>query len=630
VKLQLEALWEDCDTDADIKEALDKLPKDLDETYKRCVRRIALKNSNVSSRILRWVCAVSKPFELDQLREVLAINVSTGRLHRDKVPPAREILKCCSNLVTTDDNNQVLLVHHSVRQFLCAGKANDELFAAGFDLANSKLELGQLCVAHLTSADYSRTLQSSSKPRGPEFTINAQAVEILSRNVPSWVQRALPQPKPVHVFLPKKSQPNMKPPSCFQFAKENWAPLTAGINRSSDSWDAFSTLALEPNSSWRLHPWPPQGESLDSHYFGLLGWAIANFHLPLIDLLLGLRRKPRTDIFDLPFHYYEDLPALHLASRLGYLEIVKLLLPFCDINKKDNTGKTALHHAAKSGQSDIIMLLLLERKANIKARDVEKRTALHLAAVNGHVESVQLLLDGGANIKDKDHYGQTALLCAAYGWHEALVELLLDRGADIEDKDRNGLKALTWAVCGGSEAMVELLLDRGANIESIDGIYPQQALSHAAGNGNETVVKLLLDRGANIESKSKVFGQAALSWAARKGEEATVKLLLDRGADIEGKDEYGKTALLWAARKGKEATVKLLLDRGANIESEDRDRRTALSWAAREGKEATVKLLLDRGANIWSADYAGQTPLSRAAKNGDEAVIKLLQQYRIP
>ena len=41
----------------------------------------------------------------------------------------------------------------------------------------------------------------------------------------------------------------------------------------------------------------------------------------------------------------EKLPALHVASKLGYYEIVKSLLEICNVNSLDTEYFTALHHA---------------------------------------------------------------------------------------------------------------------------------------------------------------------------------------------------------------------------------------------------------------------------------------------
>lgn len=74
------------------------------------------------------------------------------------------------------------------------------------------------------------------------------------------------------------------------------------------------------------------------------------------------------------------------------------------------------------------MKLLLEKKANIEAKDRDKQTTLYIAAWKGHEAIVKLLLEKRANIKAEDRYKQTALYIAALKGHPAIVKLLLDKG----------------------------------------------------------------------------------------------------------------------------------------------------------------------------------------------------------
>ena len=62
---------------------------------------------------------------------------------------------------------------------------------------------------------------------------------------------------------------------------------------------------------------------------------------------------------------------------------------------RDGKGQTALHNAAENGQKFVVEFLL-NRKANIEARDLDGLTALHLSSKKGHEETVRLLLDRGA------------------------------------------------------------------------------------------------------------------------------------------------------------------------------------------------------------------------------------------
>jgi len=67
------------------------------------------------------------------------------------------------------------------------------------------------------------------------------------------------------------------------------------------------------------------------------------------------------------------------------------------------------------------------------------------AAANGNTETVQSLLNRGADINAKDSNGQTALMRAAYEGHLDIVQLLLEYDADINITDEDGWTALQYA-----------------------------------------------------------------------------------------------------------------------------------------------------------------------------------------
>lgn len=239
-----------------------------------------------------------------------------------------------------------------------------------------------------------------------------------------------------------------------------------------------------------------------------------------------------------------------------------------------------------------IAKLLLETGADTEVKDgLYGRTPLSWAANQRNDTLVQLLVEKGADIEAKEEDSQTPLLRAAMYGNEAMVRLLVEKGADIEARDKDGQTPLLQAVGYENEAMVWLLVEKGANIEAQDDIESQTPLSWAAELGNEAIVRILLEKGADIETKNNEFGQTPLSLAAEKGHEAVVRLLLDKGADIEAKDESGRTPLSCAAYRKHEALVRVLVEKGADIEAKDEYGQTPLSFATKNGHESLVQLL---------------------------------------
>ncbi|RYP60841.1 hypothetical protein DL770_009919 [Monosporascus sp. CRB-9-2] len=189
-------------------------------------------------------------------------------------------------------------------------------------------------------------------------------------------------------------------------------------------------------------------------------------------------------------------------------------------------------------------LLIKDKGAAIEAKYKEYGQApLSWAAGEGHELVVRLLVEKGADIEAKDGYGRTPLSWAAGNGHEAVVRMLVEKGADIEAKDGYGQTPLSWAAGNGHEAVMGMLVEKGAAIEAKDKEHGRTPLWWAAEYGHEAVVRMLVEKGADIEAKDRK-GQTPLSWAAEYGHEAVMGMLVEKGAAIEAKDkEHGRTPL---------------------------------------------------------------------------------------
>ena len=81
---------------------------------------------------------------------------------------------------------------------------------------------------------------------------------------------------------------------------------------------------------------------------------------------------------------------------------------------------------------------LLDRGADVNARNSAGQTPLILAAQNGHILSMRVLLDRGADINAQDDRGDSAIMIAANLSDLEMVKLLLARKAKVNLKDING------------------------------------------------------------------------------------------------------------------------------------------------------------------------------------------------
>ena len=174
---------------------------------------------------------------------------------------------------------------------------------------------------------------------------------------------------------------------------------------------------------------------------------------------------------------------------------------------------------ARYGDSEDVVEAL-GNNADVNAIDEDGRSALHMAAANGHTGIMQTLLDAGANTEQRNPTGNTALHWACVGGSAAAVQLLLDGGADacaLNDAEKTPLD-------GALES--ESILKIFQNHSRVGSAANHAAVtSSGAGNGEASRNELTLHDGDHDAAKASIGSESGQD---RRNSAAAVP---QRGAD---------------------------------------------------------------------------------------------------
>jgi ankyrin repeat protein len=196
------------------------------------------------------------------------------------------------------------------------------------------------------------------------------------------------------------------------------------------------------------------------------------------------------------------------------------------------------------------MKALLERYPNHgNFRDYDRRTALHVAASEGHVDICKFLVEEKrVRIHRSDRWGGSPLDDAHRHRQEEVVKFLRKHGATTGSLDQT--TNLITAAAGGDAEEVRLLLTMNHNLQINAGDYDLRTALHlAAGEGHMETVKLLCAAGANVNVQDR-WGGCPLDDAERNRHDDVAQFLRSMGAEpgetreMEDHDEKVKSSVV--------------------------------------------------------------------------------------
>ncbi|KAM6937846.1 uncharacterized protein ankrd27 [Xenentodon cancila] len=323
-----------------------------------------------------------------------------------------------------------------------------------------------------------------------------------------------------------------------------------------------------------------------------------------------------------------DLCDVQLSGRLNDLSVVT---PF----SRDDRGYTPLHVAALCGQAQLIDLLV-RKGAAVNATDYHALTPLHLACQRGYQGVSLLLLHYKANTDAQDNNGNTALHLACMYGHEDCVKALVYydvQSCRLDVQNDKGDTPLHLAARWGYEGIIQVLLENGASTL----IFNRSKESPVQCALNSKIL-MLLQSMRNSHQRSGVDSPSCSPLASdcssrRSSISSTSSLGSEAKPDGERVQHREVEKLLRASADGDVEMVRYLLEWMDEEEEEEEELRSEAPLCHPlcqcENCAPTQKLTVQQagalGVNSCNGD--GFTPLHVAALHGRSALAALLIRH---
>ncbi|XP_053709028.1 caskin-1-like isoform X3 [Synchiropus splendidus] len=327
--------------------------------------------------------------------------------------------------------------------------------------------------------------------------------------------------------------------------------------------------------------------------------------------LLGAAKRVNVNIQDA-----DGLSPLHHAALSGNKELISLLLEAqAAVDIKDNKGMRPLHYAAWQGRTEP-MKMLLKSGSSVNGQSDEGQIPLHLSAQHGHYDGSEMLLQHQSNPVISDSAGKTPLdLACEFGRVAVSAAAAATRGST---------QTHSAAACpgpGGPAAAQQQHVRRHVGTQTL---RPQRRLASSPGRQERSH--------GRHPVRARQRASPGIRTQSRRQLWSPDRLLIQAGIDINRQSESG-TALHQAALCGKTEVVRLLLDSGISAGVRNTLSQTALDivnqFTTTQASREIKQLLRDASAAMQVRalkDYCNNYDLtSLNIKAGD--IITVLEQH---
>ncbi|XP_076070595.1 uncharacterized protein LOC143042211 [Mytilus galloprovincialis] len=304
---------------------------------------------------------------------------------------------------------------------------------------------------------------------------------------------------------------------------------------------------------------------------------------------------------------------VHVVSSLGYEDYVSHFIKIDTriVDRADGNGNTPLHLASLNGHLETVKCLV-EYSRNVHILNKDQVSPFFYACEKNEISVVKYFTNLKGDLVDiiktyttREHKSVLHIACLIGS--TPIVQILLDHQSDVDILDKNGLTPLHLTCMNGQVDSASLLIVARANVNALD-ILQRTPLYYACTGNYKDIVELLIEYKADI-NQSTLTGSTPLHAACEKDGIEIATILIENLSNVNVKEKTIESLLHIACRHGNERMVYLLIDHSAVINSKTKHKVTPLHEACSNGHQNVVDILLKKNVNYKQRTKNGWTAL---------------------
>eukprot|EP00931_Biecheleriopsis_adriatica_P115036 TRINITY_DN90887_c0_g1_i1.p1 TRINITY_DN90887_c0_g1~~TRINITY_DN90887_c0_g1_i1.p1 ORF type:complete len:838 (+),score=245.76 TRINITY_DN90887_c0_g1_i1:69-2516(+) len=346
-----------------------------------------------------------------------------------------------------------------------------------------------------------------------------------------------------------------------------------------------------------------------------------------LDMILEKARKRREEFERLSAGKLVSMRAADLCDAIEKGDVMKT---FAKLDEESascphpDTGRCAAHCCIAKGSQEFL-LMVLEARADVNAKDSFGQTALMMAAKQGDHASVKALLEAGADAAATDSLGRTAA---------EMVKLIKPEAEDEVNPLKNWREKMAGELPPEDPAKKSMELKSMIDSKERPRKYGTSLLSALSQRDGRTA-EAAIEAGGDVNILDDKGDSAFLllvktKWKEQQGLQARlVQKAFKAGANLDFQNAAGNSPLHFAAHRGNIELVELLVKLQADPSLINSEGNTALMYAANGGHEEVCTMLLEACAPLDVANQKGLTAEGLAQSRGFKTCAALIHAYAL-